>query len=117
MSDKLLACPFCGGEIHLSPCLGQDRYDFNCNCEYAISIWAESEAEAIKALHHRFVCPDKNGVAQAERELIGHALALQTYLQYIGPLPGGDAWDKFFKACDNLRKAAALVAEGAGKLL
>ena len=49
----------------------------------------------------------KERVEQCERELIGHALALQTYLKYIGPLPEGDNWGRFFKACDNLRKTAA----------
>ncbi len=50
-------------------------------------------------------------VKQCERELIGHALALQTYLLYLGPLPVGKGWDKFFKACSNLRRAAAMAAD------
>ncbi len=51
-------------------------------------------------------------VEQCERELVGHALALQTYLKYIAPLPTGKAWDKFFEACANLRTAAARTPPG-----
>ncbi len=61
LKTTLAACLFCGGEITLSPCLGQDRYDFNCDCPHTISIWAENENEAIETLSKRFVCPDKNG--------------------------------------------------------
>ncbi len=61
MANEKLKCPFCGGKIKLTPCSGQDRFDFDCECEHTISIWAETEEEAIKAINRRYVCDDKNG--------------------------------------------------------
>ncbi|KKM24262.1 hypothetical protein LCGC14_1606810 [marine sediment metagenome] len=52
----------------------------------------------------------KKNLKQCERELIGHALALQTHMSYLGPLPVGKGWDKFFKACSDLRRAAVMAA-------
>lgn len=60
MSNEDLKCPYCGATIKLHQCLGHDRFDFDCDCEQIISIWAETEDEAIKTLSRRYVCNDTN---------------------------------------------------------
>lgn len=104
MSNELVPCPYCGSEIKLHQCIGQDRYDFDCDCEYTISIWAETEQEAIAALNRRFVCLDKNG----QKVFVGD----EVWLEFSADMPreiratitadmvhgllfttGTDAWD------------------------